>query len=331
MRRQPLLVRERHLSEGRCAVSPRHRHRRQVRAECAAAVFNYLAAELTERFFTDVVDQPLDLIAGDQASGQPRALVKHPIARHPRSLGGSLGVVAEELIVGSNLAAGDVEAVLEARDWAERKAAGRAGADLDHVRHARDPADQLLFPEDRNDRLHVGVVDIADHRVVVAEDVSRLHARVLFKTFTDDVLDHVRHRVDVDDDSGRKRDRIALRRVEGECQLAEFLDDWGGRDVQRRLPRRHQSAAQPREDLLEQDRVAALERQLAGQARVGAGLGKLLLALSQQLLQRGHCRLVGICHLRRFSRLSRKGGRCGGGRAVPRAPAAPRRSSPALR
>ncbi|CAB5034377.1 unannotated protein [freshwater metagenome] len=196
-----------------------------MRTEGAAAILNHFAAELAEGVLADILDQAFDLIARDQAAGKPRAFVKHPVARHPRSLGGALGVVAEEFVVSSDLAAGDVEPVLKAGDRAQRQAARGARADLDHVGYTGDPTDQRLATEDRHDRLDVGIVDVSDHRVVVAEDVAGVNAGVLFEAFANDVLDHIRHRVNVHDDSGRERNRIALRCVEREGQLTELLDD----------------------------------------------------------------------------------------------------------
>ena len=127
------------------------------------------------------------------------------------------------------------------------------------------PGDQLALPEDRHEGLHVGVVHVADHRVVVGEDVAGPDLRVVLVVRAHHVLDRVGHRVDVHDDPGGERDRVALRRVEREAQLAQLAHDRRGGDVERRLARRDQPAAQAAEQLLVADRVGVL--QLAARPR----------------------------------------------------------------
>jgi hypothetical protein len=69
-------------------------------------------------------------------------------------------VVAPQLVVRADLLRGQVDAVLVARDRPDRDRARRLGADVDLVRDAGGPAEQFALPEDRDDRLDVGVVDV---------------------------------------------------------------------------------------------------------------------------------------------------------------------------
>ena len=110
-------------------------------------------------------------------------------------------------------------------------------------------------------------------------------SRVVLVALADHPLDRVRHRVDVDDDPGRERDRVALGRVEREAELAELAHDRRGGDVERRLARRDEPAAQAAEELLVPDRVGVLELELAGEPEVGAGLGEQPLGLGEHLVE----------------------------------------------
>ena len=194
-------------------------------------------------------------------------------------------MVLEQPVLGADLAGGDVDAVLVAVDRPDGNRAGSLGADVDLVRDSGRPPDQFLLPEDRHDRQHVGVVDVADLGVVVAEDVARPDARVVLVAGPDHVLDRVRRGVDVHDDAARERDRVALGRVEHERELADLLDDRARGDVHRRLARGDEAAAEAREDLLVTDRGAALEVE-GLQAPVVTGLGEQAVLLVQHLLER---------------------------------------------
>ena len=226
----------------------------------------------------------LDGVADHVAARQTRALVEQVVGGGAGALAAALEVPARELVALADLHAGQVDAVLVAHRRTHGHAAGRARADVQHVRDAARPREQLALPEDRHERLHVGVVDVADRGVVVGEDVAGPDPRVLLVAVADHPLDRIGHRVDVDDDPRRERDRVALGRVQREAQLAELAHDRRGGDVQRGRARRHEPAAQPREQLLVADRVRAHQLELA-QARVAAGLREQALGLLEHLGQ----------------------------------------------
>ncbi len=276
--RELLLGRERDLGERHGAVAAGDRHLHQPVAERAPPLLQHLADEALVGVDPLLEDHALDGLARHVAARDAGALVERPVHRRARAAQPRLHVVLEQLVVRADLARRQIDPVLVAADRTDRHRSRRLGADVDLVRHPGDPADQLLFPEDRHDRQHVGVMDVADRGVVVAEDVARADPRIVLVVLADHVLDRVRGGVDVDDDPPRQGDRVALRRVQHERQLADLLDDRRGGDIQSRLPGRHQAAAQAREDLLVADRLVALELELL-EAPVVAGLGEQPLLL----------------------------------------------------
>ena len=254
-RRQPLLVGEGDVEGGGGAVAAGHGHLADPRLERAPPLLDHLAGELLDALDSLLEDHPLDRLADHVAAGQPRALVEQVVHRRPGLLLAAQQVPLGELVVLADLHAGQVDAVVEPVGRPHRHSSGRRGADVEHVGDAARPGDELSLPEDRHEGLHVGVVDVADHRVVVREDVARADPWVVLVAVADHPLDRIRHRVDVDDDSGRERDRVPLGGVEREAELAQLADDGRGRDVERRLARRNEAAAKPREQLLVADRV----------------------------------------------------------------------------
>ena len=297
---QAHLVGERDVHERRRAVAAGHGHLADPRLERAASLLDHLARELLETVEALVEDDPLDGLADEVAAGEPRLLVEQVVHRRARRLADALQMPGGELVVLADLHARQVQAVLEARHRAHRDAAGRRGADVQDVGDAARPGDQLAAAagiEDRDERLHVGVVHVADPRVVVGEDVARPDLRVGLVVVADHPLDRVRHRVDVDDDPGRERDRVALRGVEREAQLAELAHDRRGRDVHRRLARGDEPAAEPAEQLLVADRVGLHELQ-ALEALVATGLAEAPLGRLEHVAQAS-------------GRPSRSGGRVG--------------------
>jgi hypothetical protein len=59
------------------------------------------------------------------------------------------------------------------------------GANVEHVGDPGRPPDQLVLPEQRDDVLDIGVVHVADERVVVTEDVARLDPGVVLVVVAD--------------------------------------------------------------------------------------------------------------------------------------------------
>ena len=172
-RGQPLLVGEGDVEGGHGAVATRHGHLADPRLERAPSLLDHLARELLQAVDALLEDHPLDRLADHVAAGQPGALVEQVVHRRPGPLLAAQQVPLGELVVLADLHAGQVDAVVEPVGRAHRHPSGRRGADVEHVGDAPRPGDQLALPEDRHEGLHVGVVDVADHRIVVGEDVAR--------------------------------------------------------------------------------------------------------------------------------------------------------------
>ena len=102
-------------------------------------------------------------------------------------------------------------------------------------------------------------MDVADRAVVVAEHVAGIDAGVLLPVVLDHVLDRGAHGADVDDDAGRGEDAVAGGVVEGEAEFAFLLDDRRSGDLLRGLAGVDEAAAQLREQLVVEDRVAVAQ------------------------------------------------------------------------
>ena len=278
------LAREGDVHERRRAVAPGYGHLPDAGLKRAPALLDHLAHELLEAVDALLEDHPLDPLADHVAAGQAGAFVEQVVHRRTGLGLDPAQVPGGQLVAIADLHARQVDAVLEAVGGAHGHPAGRGGADVEHVGHPTRPRHQLLLPEDGHERLHVGVVHVADGRLVVGEDVARPHARVALVVAAHHPLDGVGHGVDVDDDPGRQGDRVPLGRIEGKAQLAQLAHDRRGGDVHRRLPGGHQPAAQAREQLLVADRVRLLELQ-ALEPEVMAGALEQLLGFLEHLLQ----------------------------------------------
>ncbi len=128
-------------------------------------------------------------------------------------------------------------------------------------------------------------MNVTDHRIVVAENVAVLDARARLVVVAYHVLDCVRHCVDVHDDAGRKRDRVAFWRIDGKRQFADLLDNGRRGDVEGRRARIDEASAEPREDFLIEDWLCRLQFELV-QSAISPGISDQPFGLLKHFFQR---------------------------------------------
>src|SRR2546421_441475 len=142
---------------------------------------------------TVLLDRPEHPLPEAQRAGQPRA---HVLELQLRIAHGVLEVrdeVLAQLEVLADLHRRDLEALVVGALRRRGHAARLGRAVLALVDDRADPGDQLALVEDGQQAALVGVVDVAEARVVVHEDVAVAHAdRGLVLPVLEDVLDRRR-------------------------------------------------------------------------------------------------------------------------------------------
>src|ERR1019366_3847423 len=154
------------------AIATGDRHLTDARLERTPALLDDLAAETLEPVDALLEKDALDRIADHVAAGQTGALVEQVVHRGAGALLAALQVPPRQFVVLTDLHARQIDAVLVAHGRPNRDATRRARTDVEYLCDTARPGNQLALPEDRHEGLHVGVVNVADGRVVVREDVS---------------------------------------------------------------------------------------------------------------------------------------------------------------